>query len=137
MVPDSNSFNFKEHTLTNTIIHSLFLIHSYSFLFPFPVHSPGEDLVLIEPWRAFEVLDPGICRDEDRTSIVPLAMKEEEGSLIYEEEIVPNISTHAVRAMVDGIEDVCVVRRMLEILTHHPFDTDRIQINNKLINSFF
>ena len=64
-------------------------------------------------------------------------MKEEEGSLIYEEEIVPNISTHAVRAMGDGIEDVCVVRRMLDILTHHPFDTDRIQHNNKLINSFF
>ena len=61
---------------------------------------------------------------------------EEEGSLVYEEEIVPNISTHAVRAMGDGIEDVCVVRRMLEILTHHPFDTDCIQRNNQ-INSFF
>ena len=62
---------------------------------------------------------------------------EEEGSLVYEEEIVPNISTHAVRAMEDGIEDVCVVKRMLKILTHHPFDTDRIQHNNQSILSFF
>ena len=80
---------------------------------------------MIEPWRVFKVLDPGIQRPKERTSIVPLEM--EESDLIYEDEIVPNVSSHAARAMRDGIEDVGVVRRMLKILTSHPFDTERNQ----------
>ena len=51
----------------------------------------------------------------------------EEGPLIYEEKIVPNVSSHAARIMRDGIGDVGVVKRMLMILTSHSFDTKRIQ----------
>ena len=113
-----------------------FKYHSHSPFF-FPVHSPEEDLVLIEPWRAFKVLDPGIQRPEERTSIVPLEM--EESDLIYEDEIVPNVSSHAARTMRDGIGDVDVVRRMLMILTSHPFDTKRIQhtIIQSILKHFF
>lgn len=47
--------------------------------------------------------------------------------LVYEKEIVPNVSTHAVKAIRERIDDVCLVKRMLKILTLHPFNTECIQ----------
>lgn len=82
------------------------------------------DLIVIEPWRTFEVVNPGIQRPEEKTSIVPLKMLDTE--LIYEKEIVPNTSTHVIIAIREGIDDVFLVKRMLDMLILHPFDTERI-----------
>lgn len=45
-----------------------------------------------------------------------------ESELIYEKEITPNISLHVVRIMREEIEDVELVRRMLNILSSYDFD---------------
>ena len=80
-----------------------------------------EDLVLIEPYRKFEVIDSGIHRTKERSSIVPLKM-EGEGELIYEKEIEPNISDHVIKALRNGIDDAEVVKRMLNIISKNSFD---------------
>ena len=80
-----------------------------------------EDFVFIDPYRKFEVIDSGIHRIKERSSIVPLTM-EGEGELIYEKEIEPNISVHAIKALRNGIDDPEVVKRMLNIISKNSFD---------------
>lgn len=81
-----------------------------------------DDLILIEPWREFEVVDAGIHRPKEHISIVPLRMVDSE--LIYCPEIVPNLSTYAVLALKERIDDANAVEKMLKILASHPFDTE-------------
>lgn len=77
--------------------------------------------MILEPWRAFEVADPGIHRPEEKISIVPIRMVDEK--LIYEEEGVPNVSLHAAKAINEGIDDPELVKKMIGILSLNPFDT--------------
>lgn len=100
---------YKETTITK-FIHIPYLVPSYE-----------SEIILFEPWSKLEVVDPGIQRSQDKISIVPLRMKETE--LIYEKEIVPCISPHAVKALREGIEDIEVVKRLIKILSFTQFDT--------------
>ena len=45
-----------------------------------------------------------------------------EGKLIYEKEIAPNISIHAINALRESIEDAESVKRMLDFLSSYEFD---------------
>lgn len=103
--------------------HIFFLISLYPI---YLVPLCQGDLIIIEPWTIFEVVNSGIQRPEEKTSIVPLKMLNTE--LIYEKEIVPNISTHIIITIREGIDDICLVKRMLDMLILHPFDTERILI---------
>lgn len=83
--------------------------------------SEKSEAILFEPWRRLVVLDQGITRMQDKISIVPARMIESE--VIYEEEIAPNISLHALKGLKEGIEDKEVAKRMIKILGSIPFDT--------------
>ena len=65
-------------------------------------------------------MDPGIRRPKSKTSIVPLRMAD--GELIYEKEIVPNVSLHALKALKERIGDAESVKRMLHVLSSYAFD---------------
>ena len=45
-----------------------------------------------------------------------------EGKLIYEKEIVPNISTYVINVLRERIEDAESVKRMLDFLSSYEFD---------------
>lgn len=70
---------------------------------------------------SFEVVDPGIRRPEEKVLIVPVRM--EDKKLVYEDEIVPNVSLHAVKAIKEGIDDIEMVKKMINILSSISFDT--------------
>lgn len=70
---------------------------------------------------SFEVVDPGISRPEEKVLIVPVRM--EDKKLVYEDEIVPNVSLHAVKAIKEGIDDIEMVKKMINILSSNSFDT--------------
>ena len=65
-------------------------------------------------------MDPGIRRPKSKTSIVPLRTMNCE--LIYEKEIVPNVSLHALNALRERIGDAESVKRMLHFLLSYAFD---------------
>lgn len=90
------------------------------FFILFLVPSDDRDLVILEPWRAFEVADQGIRRPRTKTSIVPLRTAECE--LIYENEIVPNASTNFINFLRERMEDAGSVKRMLDFLSTYTFD---------------
>ena len=83
-------------------------------------------------------MDSGIVRPEEKISIVPLRMAECE--LMYENEITPTVSSHAIKALKEGIEDVMFVKRMLNILSSHFFDDKCIHSHSyspiKISNTF-
>ena len=70
--------------------------------------------------RTFEVVDPGIRRPKSKTSIIPLRMAD--GDLIYEKEIIPSVSLHALSALREHIGDAESVKGMLRILSSYAFD---------------
>lgn len=54
-------------------------------------------------------------------SIVPLIMNDA-CELIYEKEIVPNISSHAIRTIKKGIKNTELAKKTLNILSYYSFD---------------
>lgn len=80
-----------------------------------------EDLVIIEPYLKFRVVNSGIHRDTEKSSIVPLEMVIGE-KLIYGAEIEPNVSMYALKAMKEEIGDIEITRRILRIISKHKFD---------------
>ena len=91
-------------------------------MYLFIVVSNEGGLVIIEPWRAFEVIDSGIQRPESKSSIVPIKMKESE--LIYEKEIAPCLSLHALEILRGAMDDEVIVRQIVLILVFYQFDNE-------------
>ena len=112
----------KQHkTRNHFILSSLSLSFKYDLNTPFfSVPSNNGDLIFLEPWRTFEVVDPGIRRPKSKTSIVPLRMAD--GELIYEKEIAPSVSQHVLKALRERIGDTESVRGMLSVLSSYKFD---------------
>ena len=54
---------------------------------------------------------------------------------MYEKEITPTVSLHAIKALKEEIEDVTIVKRMLNILSSHFFDDKCILILVHLLKS--
>lgn len=86
--------------------------------------SRKRDVVIIEPWREFEIMNPGISRPKSRISFVPLKMIKSE--LIYEKKIPPNISFHAIKSLKEEIENKDFVKWMLNIISSYDFNIGSI-----------
>ena len=80
------------------------------------------DLVLLEPWRTFEVIDSGIQRPKTNSSIVPLRMRETE--LLYEKDIPPTLSLHALEILRREIGNKENVKKVVLFLTAYQFDNE-------------
>ena len=80
------------------------------------------DLVLLEPWRAFEVIDSGIQRPETNSSIVPLRMREAE--LLCEKDIPPTLSSSALEVLRGTMDDEENVKKVVLILAAYQFDNE-------------
>lgn len=80
------------------------------------------DLVILEPWREFEVIDFGIQRPEANSSIVPLRMRETE--LLYEKDIPPTLSFHALEVLRGTMDDEENVKKLVLILAAYQFDNE-------------
>lgn len=52
-----------------------------------------------------------------------------DSELIYEKEIVPNVSSHVINAIRKGIEDKEFVEKMLDILSSYKFDVGSINFH--------
>ena len=77
-------------------------------------------LVVIEPWRCFEVINSGIKRDDGNFSIVPLKLIDE--GLIYEKEIPPGVCRHIVKTLKENTVNKVDAKKMLNILCELPFN---------------
>lgn len=86
--------------------------------------SRKRDVVIIEPWREFEIMNPGISRPKSRISFVPLKMMKSE--LIYEKEIPPNISFHAIRSLKERIDNKDFVKWVLGTISSYDFNIGSI-----------
>lgn len=82
------------------------------------------DIVLVEPFKPFKVIDSGVSLSRNNEYLVPLIMGDSE--LIYEKEVAPSISHHTLRALKKGIENKEFVKRMLDILSSYEFDIGSI-----------
>ena len=72
----------------------LFFLFSF-FTSTFTATGMKGELVVMEPWRCFKVLDPGVVKDN--VSIVPLKMLDQ--GLVYEKEIPPGVSRHIIKEL--------------------------------------
>ena len=101
------------------------------FIVCLALQSEGE-IVLLEPWRVFQVTDPGISRGGSRTSIVPLKMVESD--LAYEKEIVPGVLRHAIKTLTEEGDNMETAAKMLRILAACPLGTKCISF---ITSAFF
>ena len=95
------------------------MLNTY-FFFKAEPRVEGE-VVLMEPWSVFKVLDSGIRKRGMGATVVPLKMVD--SRLAYEKEIYPGFLRHVIKALKDKDCTTEKARVMLKALSDCPFDT--------------
>ena len=78
-----------------------------------------ENIVALEVWRCFKVINEGVRKDKGKISIVLLEMIEEEP--VYEKEILPGVCRHIVKELKESTKCKEVVENMLNVFHALPF----------------
>ena len=111
-----NKYNGKATTI---FINHFFFFSFFSFHLHFTATRTKGELVVMEPWRSFKVLDPGVIKDN--VSIVPLKMLDQ--GLIYEKEIPPGVSRHIIKELKLNLGSEETRVRLLTNLLSLPFNS--------------